>query len=172
VPDVFDVHLARGTPGRAQLRDMLATAGFDAGLVQRIADEDTLVRQPFFWSAAGMKLFGDHPDLKVSARLHALITEALTQEAMIVASFIELMLAKAEATPPTIADAELCRMLHTTLKAVLSYVSATPLERQPAGFAPRFMVSIELMLYAASRHEKATFKTIAAEFGTQAQVRK
>ena len=90
------------------------------------------MRQPFFWSAAGMKLFGDHPDLKVaiptalilpqalpipqpthpmpmmlpvmaqvSSRLHALITEALAQEPMIAASFIELLLGKAEASTPT-----------------------------------------------------------------------
>jgi hypothetical protein len=45
---------------------MMGAAGFDSGLVRRIHEEDALVRQPFFWSAAGMKLFGDHPDLKVS----------------------------------------------------------------------------------------------------------
>ena len=56
VPAIFDVHLARGTAARAQLGSMLGSAGFERSLVARIQSEDALVREPFFWSAAGMKL--------------------------------------------------------------------------------------------------------------------
>lgn len=65
VPSVFDVYLARGSHARGQLCEMLLRGGIDRGLVVRIGEEDQLVRQPFFWSSAGMKLFGGHPDLKV-----------------------------------------------------------------------------------------------------------
>ena len=75
---------------------------------------------------------------------------------MIVASFIELLLTRAAATPPTIDDAELSRMLLASLQALLEFVGGaggTPLEAQPFGFAPRFLVSIELVLYAAATHQ-------------------
>lgn len=163
VPAVFDVYLARGSQCRTDLGGMLGAAGFDAGLVERIREEDSLVRQPFFWSAAGMKLFGDHPELKISAKLHALIIEALGQEAMIVASFIELLLTRAETSPPMIEAAELSSMLLTTLQAMLQYVASLPLEKQPSGFEPRFLVSVELLLYAASRHRDAVFAPIERE---------
>ena len=65
-----------------------------------------------------MKLFGDHPELKISSKLRGLITEALEQEPMIVASFIELLLTRAEASPPAIEPRELERMLHVTLQAL------------------------------------------------------
>ncbi len=109
VPQVFDVYLRQASRPRAQLCEMLLAAGFDPTLVRRIGEEDALVRQPFFWSQAGMKLFGDHPDLKSSRSLRALISEALEQEAMIVASFIELLLGRRESG--SIDDAELGRML-------------------------------------------------------------
>ena len=118
-----------------------------------------------------MKLFGDHPELRVTAKLKGLITEALSQEAMIVASFIELLLTRAIAEPaPTIDDEELCRMLHTTLLAMLAYVATTPLSQQPPGFVPRFLVSVELVLYAASAHEAAVFSRVAMELDRQSDV--
>ena len=43
-------------------------------------------------------------------------------------------------------------MLDVTLQAMLAHVTATPMEAQPPGFAPRFNASIELMLCAAPRH--------------------
>ena len=178
VPMVFDVYLAKGSPARSQLSGMLRAAGFDAGLVSRIHEDDSLVRQPFFWSAAGMKLFGDHPELRVTSKLHGLITEALTQEPMIVASFIELLLGRAAAAPtPAIETSELRRMLLTTLKAMLAYIdprrrggdgTGAPLERQPPGFAPRFMASIELILYAISTHHAQVFEPIASELARHA----
>ena len=71
---------------------------------------------------------------------------------MPIASFIELLLSKAAAEPPALDEAELTRMLLVAAQAMLAYVRATPLRAQPAGFAPRFMVSVELLLYACSAH--------------------
>ena len=87
---------------------------------------------------------------------------------MIVASFIEMLLSRAEASPPTISADELRRMLHVTLQAILAYVAATPLPRQPRGFARRLDASCELLLYAAARHHAAVFEPISSELAQQA----
>lgn len=60
------------------------------------------------------------PRPKVSSKLASLVREALEQEPMIVASFIEVLLTRAavsDVSPAGIEGAELCRMLRTTLQA-------------------------------------------------------
>ena len=55
VPQVFDVYLAKGTKLREDLCSMLLSSGKDRDVIDRIAYDDGLVRQPFFWSAPGDK---------------------------------------------------------------------------------------------------------------------
>lgn len=59
---VFDVYLAQGTRLRNEMCRELERGGMDKGVVSRISDDDELARQRFFWSAAGVMLFG-HPEL-------------------------------------------------------------------------------------------------------------
>ena len=67
-----------------------------------------------------------------------------------------------------ISSDELRRMLHVTLQAILAYVAATPLPRQPRGFARRLDASCELLLYAAARHHAVVFEPISSELAQQA----
>ena len=53
VPRVFDIFLMKGTKLRADLCSMLMQSGTDRDVIDRIAEDDNLVRQPFFWSAPG-----------------------------------------------------------------------------------------------------------------------
>ena len=70
VPAIFDVHLALDTPLRNEMCDMLAAGGgMDSNLAARMRTDDDLVRQPFFWSAPGMKLFGNAPELSDPEKL-------------------------------------------------------------------------------------------------------
>ena len=102
VPRVFDAYLALNTPLRQELASKLAAGGTEAQLVKRIETDDELVRQPFFWSAPGMKLFGRHPDLADPVKLKALLEDALAQQPIIVASFLEDAINQ---TPPAEAPA-------------------------------------------------------------------
>ena len=58
---------------------MLLSSGKDRDVIERIAEDDDLVRQPFFWSDPGMKLFGGHADLKDPRKLRLIIDDALAQ---------------------------------------------------------------------------------------------
>ena len=53
---------------------------------------------------------------------------------------------------------------------MLAYVTSTPLDLQPPGFTPRFMVSIELLLYASARHHAAVFTDLVKAFTAQPEV--
>ena len=61
--------------------------GIDEAIVQRIATDDELTCQPFFWSAAGMKLFGG--SRLDRATLKPLLMDAASQQPIIVAAFLE-----------------------------------------------------------------------------------
>eukprot|EP00966_Prymnesium_polylepis_P041039 952442-Prymnesium_polylepis.1 len=89
VPKVFDVFLAKGSALRSDLCERLKQGGHQKDVVARIATEDELVRQRFFWSAPGMKLFGGHPDLNNPRKLAELIAEALQQQPSIVVAFLQ-----------------------------------------------------------------------------------
>ena len=56
----FPCGAALARPGHARLYKFTSATGHDELTLPLL-----LVRQPFFWSNAGMKLFGDHPDIKV-----------------------------------------------------------------------------------------------------------
>ena len=61
--------------------------GIDEAIVQRIATDDELTCQPFFWSAAGMKLFGGSRLDRTA--LKPLLVDAASQQPIIVAAFLE-----------------------------------------------------------------------------------
>ena len=85
--------------------------GIDEAIVQRIATDDELTCQPFFWSAAGMKLFGG--SRLDRATLKPLLMDAASQQPIIVAAFLEqvrgacpgLPWLALRGLPPTAADA-------------------------------------------------------------------
>ena len=56
------------------------------------------MRQPFFWSASGVKLFGRHPDLRIPAKLRLLLEEAVAKEPGILLAFLEETISGAEVT--------------------------------------------------------------------------
>ena len=97
VPRVFDVYLAKGTKLRSQLVSMLLSSGKDRDVIERIAEDDDLVRQPFFWSDPGMKLFGGHADLKDPRKLRLIIDDALAQQPSILVAFLQQACEKAAA---------------------------------------------------------------------------
>ena len=55
-----------------------------AATVARVETDEKLVRQAFFWSAPGSKLFGNHPDCKDPLKLRALLADAIAQQPSIV----------------------------------------------------------------------------------------
>ena len=81
---------------RAKLCDMLTDGGIEPSLISRIATDDELVRQPFFWSEPGMKLFGRHPDVNEPARRNELLLAALEQQPIILAAFLEEAITSAD----------------------------------------------------------------------------
>ena len=97
VPAIFTSYLARGTPARAKLCEtLLATRTMERSVVERIASDDALVAQPFFWSATGITLFGGSPDLRNEKKLTALLKAALQQQPAILGAFLQSEAAKAD----------------------------------------------------------------------------
>ena len=103
----------RGSALRRQLCQTLIDGGMDGAVCERIASDDRLVAQVraahpfwsfpsalsftarplshsqrFFWSAPGIKLFGDHPDLLIESRLTALLADAIQQQPAILSAFL------------------------------------------------------------------------------------
>jgi hypothetical protein len=95
VPSIFETYLVKGSPLRARLCKQLVEGGMDAATVQRISEDDRLVAQRFFWSAPGLKLFGDHPDLQDEGKLTALLTDAVRQQPAILSAFMLSVAARA-----------------------------------------------------------------------------
>ena len=60
----------------------------EASTIAKIGSDDSLVRQEFFWSVPGSKLFGNHADLKDDDKLRALLCDALEQQPSIVFAFL------------------------------------------------------------------------------------
>jgi hypothetical protein len=56
--------------------------------VAQIGSDDSLVRQAFFWSVPGAKLFGNHPDLADAAKLAELLRSALQIQPSIIFAFL------------------------------------------------------------------------------------
>ena len=125
VPRVFDGYLALGTTLRASLCEMLLMAGQEAYVVEKIRADDALARQPFFWSAPGMKLFGGHPDLKVPEKLRQIVNEAIDQQPHILVAFLQQACDKvfAELESQGSSDGtELGVLIKVSLGALLAYV--------------------------------------------------
>lgn len=122
VPKVFDTFLCLGSSLRAKMCELLKEGGMDASIVGRIADDDELVRQPFFWSASGMKLFGGHPDVREPATLRPLLVDAAKQQPIIVAAFLEQAMGAAQKGGAA-AKAELPSLVQTSLGALLEFVA-------------------------------------------------
>lgn len=59
-----------GSDLRANLCKVLRAGGLEKSVVARVADDDDLVRHRFFWSSAGMMLFGRAEELTNPAELY------------------------------------------------------------------------------------------------------
>jgi len=129
VPRVFDVYLAKGSALRTELCNRLTSAGHQKDVVARIATEDELVRQRFFWSAPGMKLFGGHSDLQDPAKLAKLVMSALQQQPSIMTAFLQQRIKSAEATP--VEDNNLGVVVPICLTSLLKHVEAMKREWGP-----------------------------------------
>ena len=96
----------------------------ERSVVERIASDDALVAQPFFWSATGITLFGGSPDLRNEKKLTALLKAALQQQPAILGAFLQ-----SEATlTPTLAQSSTPTPTPTlTLTLALTLALALPL---------------------------------------------
>ena len=119
VPVVFDAYLCRGSSLRQELCRMLQEGGMDPGTVASVRDDDDLVRQVFFWSASGSKLFGHGPELTHPSTLRPLLCDALGQQPSIVFAFIEQSSARATAAATATSSAELALHVSASLHALL-----------------------------------------------------
>ena len=113
---------------------MLLSSGKDRDVIDRIASDDGLVRQPFFWSAPGMKLFGGHPDLKDPRKLRVIIDEAIAQQPSILVAFLQQACDKVYGSTGTeqatgrAAGEELAMLVQISLRALLAYVGHTNID--------------------------------------------
>ena len=157
VPTIFDEYLKLGTPLRAEMGRLLSDAGFDPGLVERINTDEQLVRQPFFWSAPGMRLFGRHDDIHDPAKLHQLLTDALSQQAIIAAAFLDEVIRAAAAD--TEQAALLPALVRTTLACLLEHV-----EKDGAGDIAKvrrgILLAIDTILFASATHADSLFAAV------------
>ena len=71
----------------------------------------------FFWSEAGMKLFGGHPDVQDPLKLKELLEVALKQQPIIVSAFLDQATRRDD-------DGGLPPLVKTCLTALLDYVAA------------------------------------------------
>ena len=88
-PVVFDIYLEHGSELRDKVCKVLQEASQPDSIVEKVRNDDTLVKQPFFWSTAGMMLFGGHPDLKVPSKLKVIINKAVSQQPQILVTFLQ-----------------------------------------------------------------------------------
>ena len=140
VPEVFDVYMCQGSRLRGELCNALASGrgvAIDAETVARIGSDDDVVRQPFFWSPAGMKLFGNHADTKDPAKLAKLLETALAGQPAILIAFLEQAFGRAKAEPKE--AAAIGPLVHASLTALLAY--AAPLLAEGGGGGRRRSLS-------------------------------
>lgn len=159
VPRVFDVYLCKGSKLRGELCTMLANGGMEQATVRRIGDDDELVRQVFFWSAPGMKLFGGHADLREPVKLKALLEAALEQQPTIVVAFLDEALRRAQSNAAE--EAGLGQLVRSSLEALLDFISRVGLANVTKG-TPLF---VERVLYASTRHPAVYDQALAAWSG-------
>jgi len=158
VPEVFDVFLLRGTQLRKDLCSMLLASGKERDVVQRIASDDGLVRQRFFWSAPGMKLFGGHPDIKDPTKLRGIIDEAIDQQPSILVAFLQQACDKVYTDGDKLvsgsqaAQVELGMLIKISLSAVLEYVKRNSLDGPDIdGKRKGVLDAVDLILVASTR---------------------
>ena len=157
VPSVFDVHLALGSTLRNQMCEMLIEGKtMDGALAERIRTDDDLVRQPFFWSAPGMKLFGNSPDLKDPEKLKQLLADALSQQAIIASAFLDETIKRASAEAEQ--AAALPPLVATTLTCLLDHV-------RHEGGADKVrrgvLLALDTILFASATFSGALFAAVA-----------
>jgi len=153
VPRVFDVYLAQKTILRSKVGEMLRGGGTDANLVTQIEMDDNLVRQTFFWSAPGMKLFGGHPDLQDADKLRGTLSEALAQQPSILVAFLQQTITALENTakaPDAARTAVLC------LDALLGYIQNT--DGALLKFRSDVMTAVKALLDASIRYYDFMFE--------------
>ena len=164
VPKVFDVYLALKTPLRLQLCSMLKDGGMEESLVKRIETDDELVRQIFFWSEAGMKLFGRHPDIQDKEKLRALLATALESQPIIVSAFLDDQIAQANKDKSQVGN--LGQLAGTCTAALLVYVGQQVTEQEGSGgeAAPilkKGVLSIvENLLVLCARHHSSVYPLV------------
>lgn len=175
VPDVFDVFLMRGTQLRKDLCSMLLASGKDRDVIDRIASDDQLVRQRFFWSSPGMKLFGGHPDVKDPMKLRVIIDEAIDQQPSIVVAFLQQACDKVYTDGSSMirsggeSEAELGMLVQICLRSLLAYVSRNSLDGPDIdGKRKGVLDAVDLILVASTRvfddvYEKALAAWVEAE---------
>ena len=134
---------------------MLQKGGTDANLVARIEGDDKLVTQTFFWSAAGMKLFGGHEDLADPEKLRETLDDALAQQPSILVAFLR-QTCHAAAKPDGAAEAGW--VIVACLSALLAYMDEGGAEEALEEHGEALLEATLLLLDASSRHYDAVYE--------------
>ena len=161
VPRVFDVYLEKGTTMRAQLGRVLAAGGaMEKTTIERIATDDELVRQPLFWSVAGMSLFSGGEQLRDPKVLEDLLAPAVREQPSIVAAFLEDQLTKVRADPAL--EAHLGSLMKVGLRVLLKHAEAAgvPATRRALN------LTTEIVLKASARHYAHVYAPVLEAWGS------
>ena len=166
VPKVFDCYLAKSTALRDELCMMLSKGGMPSDLVERIRTDDKLVAQPFFWSSAGMKLFGGGKDLHDEAKLRKLLNGALEQQPAIVLAWLQQIIgqitAQAKSGQEPTADGELGMYMKTVIIALGDYVQSVGIVKHSADPDPSVNECVGILLEMATKYRAAVYEAVLA----------
>ena len=155
VPMCFTKHLAVGTALRDEMCTILMEGGMEAGLVENIKTVDELCCEPFFWSAPGMKLFGGAADTSDPEALKQLLSDAMSQQAIIASAFLDQTI-KMAATDAKQADS-LPPLVATTLTCLLEHVAG---EGGPSKVRRGVFLAVDTILYASATFSGALFAAV------------
>ena len=159
VPKVFESHLTKGGALRTKLCEMLTAGGMDSTLVERIGTDDTLVKQAFFWSAPGMKLFGGHPDLKEESKLVVLLEASIAQQPAILVAFLEQMFQKVAAGQP---NPDLGLYMKAAIVALSTYIGKVGVVHYSAAPDPAVNRAVGMLLANATLYRDLVYEAVLA----------
>ena len=134
----------------------------DAAVVERIASDDRLVAQPFFWSAPGIKLFGDHVDLQDPQKLAALLEAALQQQPAILSAFLHSAAAKAGAAPAAASAKSLCTVCRCAVLALCDHVRGVGIVGHSMNPSRPINEAVAVLLELATKYPEHAYEAVLA----------
>ena len=129
----------------------------DSLVVERIASDDRLVAQRFFWSAPGIKLFGDHPDLQDEETLTALLSDALKQQPAILSAFLHHAAAKEDAAPNNSGLDIVCK---SSIVALCDHLRRIGVVKHLMNPSTHVNEAVAIVLELATKHGNAVYDAV------------